>query len=506
MASRTDNSLKNIKFAIIGQVCGLLVGFLARAVFVKILSAEYLGINGLFSNILSILSLAELGIGSAMVYSMYKPLAANDTKKVAILMKIYKKAYSVIGIVVLSVGLVLTPFLSLFINNMPDIPEIKLYYVMYVINSALAYFFSYKRSLIIADQKRYIATIYRYGLFVICSMVQCIALYITHNYTIYLVVQLCSTLLENIAISSKADKMYPYLKEKVREGLPGEEKRELIKNIKAMSIHQLGNVLVQSTDNLLISRMVSLVSVGIYSNYFMITNALNVVYGLIYNSVTASVGNLCATESSTKIKQFFEYFNFALFWLYAFSAICLVTLFNPFITIWVGKEYLFSMDIVLVIALNFYLYGMRRCIVVFRNAMGIFWYDRYKALLEAILNLVFSIYLGRLYGIIGIFAGTIVSTIFANLLIEPRILFKYGFKISSLGYYYEYLKYTIVFIIVGGTTYGVTGMIKMDGWWSFVLKAVICVFMSNILFLLIFARNKNFKFIMNRVFRKLGKK
>ena len=212
--SRTNNSLKNMKYAIVGQGLGLLVSFFSRLVFVRTLGSEYLGLNGLFTNILSILSLAELGVGAAIIYSMYKPLAEKNINKVKALMGIYKKAYVTIGMIIALIGSALVPFLDHLIKNKPNLPYIELIYLMFVINSSISYFFSYKRSLIIADQKRYIATFYRYGFYFLLNITQITVLLLTHNYIFYLGLQIISTFIENICVSRKADTLYPFLKEK----------------------------------------------------------------------------------------------------------------------------------------------------------------------------------------------------------------------------------------------------------------------------------------------------
>ena len=214
---RTSSSIKNLIFALVGQAAGVGINFIARMVFLKILTAEYLGLNGLFSNILSMLSLMELGVGSAMTFSLYKPLAIEDKEKVKSLMSLYRKAYIIIGILILVIGLAITPLLPYFIDEMPNINEnINLIYILFVVNTAISYFYSYKRSLISSDQRRYIATAYRYGFYFFLNIAQIIVLYITKNYLLYLLTQIIFTFMENLTLSIKADKMYPYLKEKIQ--------------------------------------------------------------------------------------------------------------------------------------------------------------------------------------------------------------------------------------------------------------------------------------------------
>jgi O-antigen/teichoic acid export membrane protein len=246
------------------------------------------------------LSLVELGIGAAIIFSLYKPLAENNIKKVRALMQLYKKSYNVIGLVIALLGICITPFLSFLIKEVPNVQNLNLIFILFVINSAISYFFAYKRNLIIADQHRYIATIYRYTFYSILNIFQIVFLYITKNYIIFLVLQITSTLLENICIAERADKMYPFLKEKGHEKLDNITMREIKKNTSAMILHKIGGVIVNSTDNILISMKVGIAWTGLYSNYQLIINALNTVIEQFFTAITASIGNLAATESKGK--------------------------------------------------------------------------------------------------------------------------------------------------------------------------------------------------------------
>lgn len=497
--SRTENSIKNIKYSISGQIIALISNFITRTVFIKILSAEYLGLSGLFSNILSILSLAELGIGSAIVYSMYKPLARNDRYKLKALMDLYKRAYIFIGLSILVVGTAITPFLEFFIKDMPDIPAVKFYYLLYVINAGLSYFFSYKRSILIADQKKYIDSSYHYLFLCLRNVLQIFILIFTKNFLLYLLIQVLETLTENIVISKRVDNIYPFIKVKDKIRLDDEDKKIIVKNTKAMILHKIGSIIVYGTDNILISKFVGIIEVGLYSNYLLIINILNQLYEIIFQSVTASIGNLAATEDNDKNEFIFNCINFFGYWLYAFSSICLINLINPFIRLWAGREYLFSMQTVLIIVINFYLSGMRKSVLTFRDALGLFWYDRYKPLLESVINLVVSIMLGKYYGITGILLGTMVSTLSTCFWIEPYVLYKYGFHNSIYNYFKKYLKYTIVMIFAGVITWFASSIFASYSIVGFIGKAIICAVVPNIIFLIIYYRTKEFRYLFDKI-------
>ena len=370
--TRTKSSIFNFSCAIVGQGLGLIVSFISRIIFIKYLGSEYLGLNGLFTNILSILSLTELGVGTAITYSLYKPLSEKDNNKCLMLMQFYKKVYTIIGIIILVLGFSITPFLPIFIKDIPNIKNINFIYILFVINTAISYFYSYKRNLIIADQNRYVATIYRYSMYIVTNLIQIIYLLLFKNYIGYLVIQILSTFIENILVSKKAEKMYPYLKKKNKIPLEKNIRKDIIQKTKAMMFHKVGDVVVNSTDNILLSSFVNLVSVGIYSNYSLIISAINTITSQIYSSLTASIGNLCASSSKKKQYSVYKNINFLTFWVYCFCSVCLFVLLNPFIEIWVGKEYLFDIKIVLVLVINFYLKGMRNSNLVFREATGLF--------------------------------------------------------------------------------------------------------------------------------------
>lgn len=501
--SRTKSSLINFSWAMIGQGIGLIVSFISRIFFIQILGNEYLGLNGLFTNILTVLSLAELGVGNAITYSLYKPLANNDQYKCKMLMQLYKKIYIIIGIIILIAGISLTPFLSLFIKDMPDINNISLIYILFVVNTAVSYFFSYKRNLIIADQNRYIATIYRYGFYVLLNVAQIIYLVISHDYIGYLVLQIICTLLENVFVSLKANKMYPYLKDKEKIAIDTDTKNEIVKNTKAMMMHKVGGVVVNSTDNIILSKFVGLVSVGLYSNYYLVISALNLIFGQIFSSLTASVGNLCANSDKEKQYNIFEKINFLTFWIACFSATCLVCLFNQFISIWVGNEYLFTVDVVLILVINFYITLMRKSVLTFREATGLFYKDRYKAIFEALINIVASIILAINFGTFGVFLGTFVSSVTTCLWVEPYILYKYGFEKKLLFYFKDYFKKLILTILIALFTYALCNLYSGNIYISFFVNCLICCIIPNLILFIIYRNSDEFKYFYDKIFSKI---
>lgn len=279
-----------------------------------------------------------------------------------------------------------------------------------------------------AHQMNYITVLYHNGFLVLQDICQIIILITTKNFVLFLSVAVVCTIIGNVCMSRKADALFPYLKETCHEKLPQEERWDILKNVKAMLMHKLGNVVVNNTDNLLISSFVGVVSAGIYSNYFLIIGSIRQVLDQALLGVSASVGNLGVLEDKDRVKSVFEQLFFIGYWLFGFSGICLFEMLNPFVEFAFGKKYLFPKEIVLVLCINFFINGTRRAVLIFKESMGLFWYDRYKAIAEALLNLSISILLVLHFGIVGIFIGTFCSTVLTSVWVEPYIIYKYRLK------------------------------------------------------------------------------
>lgn len=504
---RTKYAIRNILTAWIGQIFVVMINFIQRRVFIHYLDISYLGINGLFSNILSLLSLAELGVGTAIVYSLYEPLSKEDWDKTALLMKFYQRAYHVIGVFILAAGWAMTPFLSFFVKEETGISHLQLYYMLFVLDSGISYFYSYKASLIQADQKQYIVTVYSQVAKIVRLCVSMAVLAVWQNFFLYLCVQIASTLLENILVSNKADSMYPCLKLSLKgRTLPKEEKRKIKKNTLAMVYHKAGTILVMGTDNLLISKFVGVSEVGLYSNYVMILNSLTGILIHIFSSITAGVGNFVATEKEERKKTLFDKVYFLTFWIYGFCSVCVFCLCNDFIEIWVGDGFHLDDRMILVMVVNYYLTGMRKPVLTFRDAFGLFWQDRYKALVEAGVNLLASILLAKYFGMFGVLLGTTISTVFVCLWVEPLILFRYGIKGGKLGnYFLKFGIYGVITLAAGSASY-VIGQHLAAGQMAIVrllIKGMVCVVITGSVFLVTTFKMKEFSYVKDTVFKVL---
>lgn len=506
--SRTKNSLKNISVAIAGEIIAVPVGFIARIIFIRILGAEYLGVNGLFTSILTMLSLVELGIGPAIVYSLYKPLAEKDIPKVKALMQLYKKAYFLIGSLILLLGVGLIPFLHFFVTDAPDVQNLDWIFFLFVLNASVSYFFAYKRNLIVADQQRYIVTVYRFGFFTLLNALQILFLYLTRSYIDFLLLRILCTFLENLFVARSADKRYPFLQEETNERLDLETIQEIKKNTAAMVTQKIGEIVINATDNIVISMKVGTVWVGLYSNYLLVISALNGILGQFFTAITASVGNLGVTESKERLLDVFGKIQFATFWIFGYSSISLYFLFNPFVSLWVGDDYLLGLETVLLLAVLYYIQGMRRAVLTFREALGLYWYDRYKPIFQSLVNVLLSLAWAPRYGVSGVIFATIVSLITTCFLVEPYFLYKIGFAAPLWTYYAGYARYTLITLATGCLTGAIIGRTDGTGFAAFAASFAVCLVLPNLVFLLLFHRTPEFRYfrrvLVGVVHRKRG--
>lgn len=504
--ARLDNSIRNSLYALISQFISIAAMFVCRTVFIYTLGAEYLGVSGLFSNILAILSLSELGIGTAILSTMYRPMALGDTQHVRALLVLYGKAYRVIGTIVLLSGLAVFPFLNLLIKDKPDIPNLNLIYLMYLANSVSSYFFSYKSAIIEADQKSHIIDAREMVFELVKNSVQIAVLLITRNFILYLACELVIGLAKNINLYRKADAMYPYLKDGKPAKLAPESQKQVFRNIRAMVTHQIGDVFVNSTDSIMISSFIGVFWMGLYSNYLLLSQTVHSILVQILNAITASVGNLTATEQEEKRYEVYRKVLFVNAYMFGFCAICLWLMSGPFITIWVGEEYLLSFAIVSLVCVNFLTTGMRKSTIIFRNTMGLYWNDRFNPIAEAIVNLVVSLLLVQSMGIAGVLIGKLVSTMTTCFWVEPYVLFKHGFKKPLFLFFKQYGFYFITIGVAGSLTWWVASLLSLQGLLDLMFKGLVCLVVPNLVFFAAWGRTIEYSYMKDMFLQKILKR
>jgi len=488
----TKHVAKNLKFILASELILAALKFASRRVFVFTLGKAYLGLNGLFSDILSALSLAELGFGVSITYSLYRPVAQGDTELIKSLVRLYRRVYRTVGAAVLAAGLALSPFLNFFVKEMPgDIPSIPLIYALTVVNTGISYFWSYKSTLLFVYQKKYIDATVRTVVALFATGAQIAVLLLTRNFFLYLLVQILCGLLPNILASRRAERMYPYLREDRRSYPDRETAREIFRNVRALFIHKAAGMMVYSVDSILISALVSLGTAGIYSNYKLICTNVGGVVDRLYDAVSASIGNLVATEGDEDRRhRVFSMLSFSAFLLYSACAVAMLVLFEPFILLCFGGDYLLPRRTVLLLLAQFYITGMRTVIQKFRGAMGLFWYDRYKALAEVAVNLVFSLVLARRFGLDGILAATVLDLLLIPFWVDPLVLFRYGWRERRgqrlAGYFLRYLLWTGGMLLAGWGTERVCRLAGGPGFWNLAAKGLTCAVLYGGMLLVLF--------------------
>lgn len=497
--SRTVYSARNTTVAMLSRILAIVMGYLTRVVFTHVLSSSYVGVSGLFTEILNVLALSELGIGTAITYALYRPIAEGDIEKQKSLMRLFQNLYRVVAVMIAAAGLLLVPFLGYIVKDAGDVQHLILIYLLFLLNSVVSYLFVYKRTLMDACQLSYIGVLYQMLFLMLQYVLQIVILLTTGNFILYLLIMLFSTIATNLVTAGAADRRYPFLREKDAKHLPKEERRTILRNIWAMLMHKIGNVIVNNTDNILISAMVGIHSAGQYSNNYLIIGSVRQVINQTFQGITASVGNLGVTEKGERVKKIFETCFFIGQWMYGFAAICLFELLGPFVRISFGRTYELGHALVFVLALNFYVTGMRQAALIFRDSMGLFWYDRYKAPVEAVINLIVSVVLTLRFGMVGVFLGTFASTMLTSFWVEPYVLYKKKLQEPLAPYFFRYACYTAVVGAAWLLTDSVCRQFSGDAWLAFLLRIPVCVVLPNLLMLICYWRLEEFRFLRGKL-------
>lgn len=495
--SRTVNAGKNAASALFNKFAILVLTFISRRFFIQYIGVEYLGINGLFSNILTLLSMADLGLGTAMNVSLYKPIAENDTKKISALLQYYKRLYLFIALGVTVIGFALVPFLPYLVNMDATIPYLKIYYMVFVLKSAVSYLFIYKSSILRADQKTYRINSLEIYINVAKVVIQIFIIILLKNYFVFIVLDVLAVFVENVIVSYVADREYPFIK--VKEELPKAERKNVFSDTSSIFLYKIAWSLLNGTDNILMSIIVGTIFVGFYSNYFTITSNVEMVIALIFTSLTASIGNLVATADAERRYNTFKSMQMVSFWLCGIVCVCLLFLIQDFIVIWVGKDLLLDDLTVIAIVLNVFFSTCMRPVWTFREGTGMYKQIRYIMFITAILNLVLSILLGYWLGIAGILFATSISKISTYFWYEPNILFKSFFKRNVKEYYLEYIKNAALLLICCAVCYLPMKLFTEINILIWLLKAIICCIIVCVVYFVRYHKTPEFINIKDKI-------
>lgn len=505
---RTRNSVYNIIGVIVLYITKILFNFAGKTVLIRVMGDQYNGVSGLFTNVISILAIAELGIGSAIVYNLYKPVKENDVATIKSLMKFYKKCYHIIAVVVLAAGLCILPFVRSFAGDVSVKENVYVLYLFYLVDSIVSYFFAYKRSLIYVYQKNYIISIFDVLYNLTLQVCQILVLLLTHNFLYYLFVMVVCRITENICIHIYANKKFSFLSEKDAEPISENVKKDIVTKVKGLLFHNIGTYVVMGTDNILISRLVGIVEVGFYSNYNAVLGPLASILKQVITAVQASVGNLLVEKDYEKNYRIYRRLELVNFWIYSAVSISIFYEIQYFIKIWLGDRYLFSNGVVFCLVLNFWQTGMRNAPAVFKSAAGIFYEDRFVPLIESVVNIVASIILALKFGIIGIFGGTFISSFCLFLYSYPFLVYKKVFNRPPKEYFVSLVifaaEWGLIFTFTGTVANVYDRIVTMNNCViDFIVRGVTIFIATNIVLLVIYGRSKEFKYYFKLIKGKL---
>ena len=507
-----SDEIKNVTGSFLSSFFSIVIGLLAQKIFLMILGTEYLGLNGLFDNILSMLSIVELGIGTAIIYNLYKPIVENNHEQIKSLMGFYKKAYNIIMVIIFTLGLLVIPFLKNIVGEVTIDVNIKFVYFLFLLNVIASYMLSYKRSILYASKKNYIVNLVHILYLVVANGSQLSMLYFTKNYYLYLIVRITMTLMENVIISIAVNRKYAYLNSDDVKPLDRETENDIFKKVKALFFHKIGGFIVLGTDNIIISKYLGIIVVGLYSNYYLIIYSVIKLFSQIIISLTPSVGHLLVKDNKESNFSAFKKIRFMTFWIDTFVSVAILVMMQSFIKIWIGEQYLLANVVLYILVFNCFQSLFKNSFGVFKDAAGIYYEDRFVPIVEAGVNIIVSVVLCKLIGLPGVFIGTIVSSIVHWVYSFPIIVYKRLFKSNTLVYIRDTIAYFALFILIAISTYLISYNVDLgNNWLNFFYNVGLAAVVPNLLLFIIFRKTDNFKYFIDIIkgalsrFKKLAK-
>ncbi len=497
--SRVKKSAQNMVMGFVYQAVTLILSFVSRTVFIQVLGKEYLGLNGIFTDVLTLLSMADLGFNTAMAYSFYKPLADKDEQRLASLVAFYKKIYNIIAGTVLALGLACIPFLDFLVNTEQDIPLMEVYYLFALANVVISYLFVYKTTILTADQKNYKVVRINIVVSTLKVILQIVLLWTTKNYIVYLAIGVLAQFTTNFIASRKTEKEYPFLRKKeLIQKVDKEVTKDIVANMKSVFIYKMSTTLFTATDNILISVIVGTAMVGVYSNYLMVSSKLLLLEQIIFSALTASIGNLIVKETQAKRLEIFNAMQSASFIFCGVisSVFCLMA--NDFVCVWLGESFTLSTVTIMAITLNTYLSCVLQPLWTFRDAAGLYMKTKYVMLAGALLNIALSIALGHFIGIAGIIFASAIARLSTYFWYEPKLLFKEYFGSKAGGYYLSLIKNLI---LVATTIFAVSFIcekLPVTGWGTLIIKGAVIGVICGIIFMVAYCRTEGFRIIWRK--------
>lgn len=501
-SKQLKNSLRSVCFGTVNKFITIAFPFLTITAMIKVLGAEYLGLNSLFTSILGALNLAELGFSGVIIYFMYEPIAKNDVVRVCGVLELFRKIYFIVGCIVLTIGVALTPFITLFIKGTyPSNINIYVIYLISLFNTVISYFlFAYKSALLYADQRIDIESNISSVVYFVTYIVQFIVLLTLKNYYVYVIMSPIATIIVNIIRSKIVNRRYPqYFDNKVNVKINKDDEILIWKKASATFGFKINSIIIKSADSMVISAFLGLVSLAKYNNYFYIVSSLIIFWDIVQTSIRPSVGNSIITESVEKNQNNMKKLTFVYSWGIGWCCVCLLCLYQHFIMIWLGSEYMLPLSTVILMIFYFYSLKMIDAINVYKDAHGFWLQDKFRPLVESPFNLVVNIILVNTIGLNGVLISTIMTLVLISYPTIVHVMYKYYFQGSSRKYILLLLKYTIINVLVAGFSYYMCSYIPQIGIGWFVTKIVICIIVPNVLYTLIHFNTPEFKSVISMI-------
>ncbi len=501
---RLKNSSINSAVGVITLFILAIFGFIVTRILISTLGVEYNGLNGLFTNIISILSITELGLGAAISFNLYKPLIDNDTEKIKSIMLFFKRCYQIIGLTIFVLALIVSIFIPYIIKDSSlSNNYIRFIFLLFSINSTISYFFSYRRCLFYADQKEYINTLIDFAMKLIKHLAQIFVLIYFKSFVAFLIINIIITFINNLFIYFKSIKNYPNITIKdAKRDKPLE--KLIINSVKSLAVIQILNSFISFTDNIIISATISITIAGLYTNYHLIINELNQVITIIYNGIGASIGHLIAEGNKNRIKEIFNNLDYLSFFLGAFCCCSLYFIMEPFVTIWLGEKYLLSNLCLLLMAFNFYLIIIKQPMIYYLKNSGNFKSLILPFALEAPLNVIGSIILSKYLGLTGILLMTFISSWVSYIIITIRT--SNIFEIPQKELLVNQLKFFLITSIEIAFLRLIMSHIHISNiYLMLIISVLFCLIIPNLISLFLTYHNNSLKYLQGIIKNIFGK-
>ena len=511
--TRSQNSFLNMVTGVGSSLLLILLSFVTRTVFIRTLGTDYLGLEGVFSNILTVLNLANLGFDTAIAYKLYKPIEEDDRRRIQVLMKLFRQVYRVVGCVIAVLGLCLIPLLPYLAKDYDRLAQLGLngavIFLMYLFNTVSSYwFFAYKNSFVWATQKNYVMTIAGYFTAMANSVCQILVLIYVRSFVAYLLVQIAFTVLQNLLNAFICDRRHPYLREKTADSVSREEVKSIFQDCFVLLLHRVSGTVINSSDILVLSAMAGLKNVGLYAQYLMVKRHLSSLLSTVTNSVQASLGSLYSVGNLDWSRLTFRVVNFFTVWLFGVGAVGIAVLMDEFITLWIGPEFVVTgwtttagqtvrTPLALLIGIEFYIAGQGQYLLIFREVTGAFRYLKRRPIASIVVNLSLSILLVPRIGIAGCVVSTIIAHQFTFLLVDPWVIWKRSLQCSPWGYYLRNILYRLVTAGSGLLCWRLCLLIGVGGAGGFILRGCVCAAVPSAAFALCFCRTEEFRFLLH---------